>query len=344
MRLISLAIVLTVGLILAPLATEAHAQQSAKVHQIGYLIYGSPASVAHRTEALRMGLRDLGYVEGKNITIAFRSAETANQLPEVAADLVRLKVDVIFATSSTEVEAARQATKTIPIVFATHADPVSVGHVASLARPGGNITGLTLVQTEIVTKELEMMKQALPRLTRIGMLLTLTAPSYRPSADALEAAAPKLGVQLLTVPVRTPEDLDGAFTMMMRERANGFLAVSSPLTRAQRALLAELALKHRLPGMFMTRENVEAGGLMSYGPDLVDMTRRVATYIDKILKGARPADLPVEQASKFELVINLKTAKALGLTIPPSVLGRVTRSSNSACSRGAVLVRVAAFG
>jgi putative ABC transport system substrate-binding protein len=312
-------------LLIALLAAEAHAQQPAKVHQIGYLIYGSPASVAQRTEALRMGLRDLGYVEGKNITMVFRSAETTNLLPEVAAELVRLKVDVIFATSSTEVEAARQATKTIPIVFATHADPERVGHVTSLARPGGNITGLSLVLTEIVTKELEIMTQALPHMTRIGALLTLTAPSHRPASHALDAAAKQLGVQLLTVPVRTPEDLDGAFAMMTRERAKGFLAVASPLTRAQRARLAELALKHRLPGMFGTRENVEAGGLMSYAPDLVDMTRRAATYIDKILKGARPADLPVEQASKYELVINLKTAKTLGITIAPSVLVRADR-------------------
>ncbi|MGH2361208.1 MAG: ABC transporter substrate-binding protein, partial [bacterium] len=272
------------GLLLsiALLAAEAPAQQPAKVHQIGYLIYGSPTSVTHRTEALRMGLRDLGYVEGKNITSAFRSAETANRLPAVAADLVRLKVDVIFATSSTEVEAAQQATKTIPIVFATHADPEGVGHVASLARPGGNITGLSLVFTEIVAKELEILTQALPQMTRIGVLLTLTAPSHRPASHALEVAAKQLGVQLLTVPVRTPDDLDGPFAMMTRERVKGFLAVASPLTRAQRALLAELALKHRLPGMFGTGENVDAGGLMSYAADFVDMTRRAATYIDKI--------------------------------------------------------------
>jgi putative tryptophan/tyrosine transport system substrate-binding protein len=173
-----------------------------------------------------------------------------------------------------------------------------------------------------VVKELEIMKQALPRMTRIGVLVTLTAPSHRPALHALEAAAPNLGVQVLTVPVRTPEDLDGAFAMMARERVNGFLAVASPLTRSQRARLAELSLKHRLAGMFGTRENVEAGGLMSYAADLVDLTRRAATYIDKILKGAKPADLPVEQPTKFELVINLKTAKALGLTIPPSVLAR----------------------
>jgi putative ABC transport system substrate-binding protein len=309
-------------LLIALLAAEAHAQQPAKVHQIGYLIYGSPASVAHRTEALRAGLRDLGYVEGKNITIVFRSAETANRLPEVAADLVHLKVDVIFATSSTEVEAARRATKTIPIVFATHADPVSLGHVASLARPGGNITGLSMQLTEVVVKELEIMKQALPHMTRVGVLVTLTAPSHRPALHALEAAAPKLGVQLLTVPVRTPADLDGVFAMMARERVNGFLFVASPLSRSQLALIAELSLKHRLAGMFGIRNNVEAGGLMSYAADLVDLTRRAATYIDKILKGVKPAELPVEQASKYKLVINLKTAKTLGITIPPLVLLR----------------------
>ncbi len=308
------------ALLAAPLSSGA--QQPEKVHQIGYLISGSLASAANRVEALRMGLRDLGYVEGKNITIAFRSAETAERLPEVAADLVRLKVDVIFAASSTEVEAARRATKTIPIVFAIHADPVGLGHVASLARPGGNITGLSTPLTELVVKQLEIMKQALPHMTRIGVLLTLTAPSHRPASHALEAAAQQLGVQVLTVPVRNPEDLDGAFARMARERVNGFLAVGSALTLSQRALLAELSLKHRLAGMFGTRENVEAGGLMSYGADLIDLTRRTATYIDKILKGVKPADLPVERASKYELVINLKTAKALGLTIPPSLLVR----------------------
>jgi len=318
-------IFLALLLLIAPLTATVHAQQPMKVHQIGYLISGPPAPWANRLQALRMGLQDLGYVEGKNITIAVRSAETADRLPEVAADLVRLHVDVIFATSSTEVEAARRATKTIPIVFATHADPQGVGHVVSLARPGGNITGLSMLLTELVAKELEVMKQALPHMTRIGVLLTSTAPSHRPASHAVEAAAQQLGVQVLTVPVRTPEDLHGAFAMMARERVNGFLAVASPLTRSQRALLAELALKHRLPGMFGTGENVEAGGLMSYAPDLVDMTRRAATYIDKILKGARPADLPVEQASKYELVINLKTAKALGITIAPSVLVRADR-------------------
>src|SRR6266542_3436006 len=279
-------------LLIASLTPEAHAQQPANVHLIWYLVSGPAASWANRAEALRMGLRDLGYVEGKNIAIAFRSAETPDPLPEVAADLVRLKVDVIFATSSTEVEAARRATKTIPIVFATHADPEGVGHVASLARPGGNITGLSMLLTELVTKELEIMKQALPHMTRVGVLLTVTAPSHRPASHALEAAAQQLGLQVLTVPVRTPEDLHGAFAIMARERVNGFLAVASPLTRSQRALLAELSLKHRLAGMFGTRENVDAGGLISYAADLGDLTRRAASYIDKILKGVKPADLP----------------------------------------------------
>ena len=298
------------------------AQQPAKIPRIGFLRFGPASAYAGRVEALRAGLRDLGYVEGKNIVIEFRWAETVEQLPELAAELVRMNVDVIFAISSTEVEPARQATKTIPIVFATHADPVGLGHVASLARPGGNITGLTVLLTDLVAKQLEILKEAVPQATRIGVLYSPTAPSHRPALQAVETAGEKLGVQLLMVPVRTVEDFDGAFSTMSRERVGGFLVVASPLTVSHRARLAELALKHRLPGMFGTKENVEAGGLMSYGADFNDLFRRAAIYIDKILKGAKPADLPVEQASKYELVINLKTAKALGLTIPGSLLQR----------------------
>jgi putative ABC transport system substrate-binding protein len=304
------------------LTAEAIAQQPSKVPQIGYLAYGSPAESANRVNALRIGLRDRGYVEDKNISLVFRWAETAERLPELAADLVRLKVDLIFAPTSTEVEAVRQKTKTIPIVFANHADPVGVGHVASLARPGGNITGLSVLMTELVTKQLEIMKQALPRMKRIAVLAVSTAPSTSPALHAVEAAAQRLGVQVFTVPVRRAEDLDGAFATMARERVNGFLALPSPLLRSQRAVVAELALKHRLAGMFGPKDNVEAGGLMSYFSDADDLTRRAATYIDKILKGAKPADLPVEQASRYTLVINLKTAKTLGITIPPSVLQR----------------------
>jgi len=323
MRRIGLAVVLTLSFTLAPLAVEA--QQPSKVPQIGYLSVGASAEAANRLKALRTGLRDHGYVEGENIHLVFRWAETAERLPELATDLVRLKVDLIFAPTSTEVEAVRLKTQTIPIVFAGHADPVAVGHVASLARPGGNITGLSMLMPEIVPKQLEIMKQVLPRMKRIGVLVVATAPSTRPALHAVDAAAQRLGAQVLTVAVGRPEDLDGAFAMMVRERVNGFLAVPSPLLRSQRAVVVELSLKHRLAGMFGPKDNVEAGGLMSYFSDPDDIARRAATYIDKILKGAKPGDLPVEQPTKFELVINLKTAKALGLTIPPSVLGRADK-------------------
>jgi putative tryptophan/tyrosine transport system substrate-binding protein len=303
-----------------PLA--ARAQQSGKVFRIGFLGFGPPAAQSSRVKALRAGLRDLGYVDGKNIVIEFRWADTVAQLPELAAELVRMNVDVIFATSSTLVEPARQATKTIPIVFATHADPVGIGHVASLSRPGGNITGLTLLLTDLVGKDLEMFKDALPQVARIGILWNPTTPSHPPALKAVEGAGATLGVSLHMVPVTTVEDFDGAFDTMTREHLDGFLVVASPVTTSQRAHLAELALMHRLPGMFATKENVEAGGLMSYGPDSEDLTRRAALYIVKILNGAKPFDLPVEQATKFELVVNLKTAKALGLKISESFLLR----------------------
>ena len=267
-------------------------------------------------------MHELGYVEGKSIIIEFGWAETVDQLHERAAELVRINVDVIFATSSTEVEAARHATKTIPIVFGTHADPVGTGHVASLPRPGGNITGLSVLQTDLTAKALEIFTEAVPQATRLGVLWNPTAPSHRPTLQAAEAAGSKLGVQLLMVPARTVEDFEGAFATMARERMDGFFVAASTLTLSQRALLAELAVKHRLPSMFGTRDNVEAGGLMSYAPDHRDLTRRAATYIDKIIKGAKPADLPVEQASKYQLLINLKTAKAIGLDVSPMLLAR----------------------
>jgi ABC-type uncharacterized transport system substrate-binding protein len=306
-----------------PLA--ARAQQSANVARIGFLRFGPASANAGRIEALRAGLRQLGYVEGKNIVIEFRWAETVDQLPELAAELVRMNADVIFAMSSTEVEPAQQATKTIPIVFALHADPVGLGHVASLARPGGNITGLTIILTDLVAKQLEILKEAVPQATRVGVLFGPTAPSHRPAVQAVETAGARLGVQLVMVPVRTVKDFEGAFSTMSREQVGGFLVVSEPVTVSHRARFADLALKHRLPGMFGTRENVEAGGLMSYSADFNDMMRRTATYIDKILKGAKPADLPVEQASKYELVVNLKTAKAIGLTLSEAFLLRADK-------------------
>jgi putative ABC transport system substrate-binding protein len=303
-----------------PLATRA--QQAANMHRIGVLRFGPAAAFLDRVEALRAGLRQLSYVEGRNIVIEFRWGETVEELRALATELVRMNVDVIFATSSTEVEAARQATATIPIVFATHADPVGVGHVSSLAHPGGNITGLSMLLTEMVAKELEILKEALPRMTRAGVLFTSTAPSYGPTVQAMGMAGKTLGLDLVTVTARAPEEFDDAFATLARERAAGFLAVATPPTYSHRERLAALALKYRLPGIFGTKENVEAGGLMSYAPDLRDLTRQAAAYIDRILKGAKPADLPVEQASKYLLAINLKTARALGVDIPPTLLAR----------------------
>jgi ABC-type uncharacterized transport system substrate-binding protein len=298
----------------------ARAQQAAKVARIGHLDLGPASARASRIEALRAGLRDLGYVEGKNIVIEFRWAERVEQLPELAAELVRMNVDIIFAPSSTMVEPARQATKTIPIVFANHADPIGSGHVASLPRPGGNITGLSMLLTDLVAKELEILAQAIPHATRIGVLWNPTTPSHQLALPAVETAGEKLGVRLVVVPARTADDFEGAFSTMSQAEVAGLLVVASPLFTIQRAPLAELALKHRLPEMVGTREEAEAGGLMSYGADLNDLVRRAALYIDKILKGEKPADLPVEQASKYQLVINLKAAKALGLEIPPTLL------------------------
>src|SRR5262245_57417009 len=254
---------------------------------------------------------------------AWPLAARAQQPAKVArVGFLRFGSASAFAMSSTEVEADRQVTNTIPIVFATHADPVGLGHVASLARPGGNITGLTTILTDLVAKELEVLKEAVPQATRIGVLFSPTAPSHRPAVQAVETAGEKLGVQLVMVPARAVEDFEGAFSTLSREHVGGFVVVDAPLTVSHRARLAELALKHRLPGIFGTKENVEAGGLMSYGPDFNDMCRRAAIYIDKILKGVKPAELPVEQASKYELIINLKTAKAIGLAIPESFLLR----------------------
>jgi putative tryptophan/tyrosine transport system substrate-binding protein len=292
------------------------------IPRIGCLVFGAAAVSGSRVEVLGAALRELGYVEGKNIVMETMWAETVDELPGLAAELVRRNVNVIFAPSSTEVEPARQATHTIPIVFSFHADPVGVGHVASLPRPGGNITGLTMLLTDLSAKELEILKDAVPQAERIGVLWNPTTPSHAPALKAIEAGAEKLGVKLRIVPARTRDDFPAAFAAIVDERADALLVVSSPLARVERNFLAELELKHRLPAIFGSRWNVEAGGLMSYAADLDDLTRRAATYIDKILKGVKPADLPVEQASKYQLVINLKTAKALGLDVPVSVLAR----------------------
>jgi putative tryptophan/tyrosine transport system substrate-binding protein len=310
------------GGVVAAWPLAAHAQQSAHVPRIGYLGFGSAAASAGRVAALREGLRDLGYTEGKNIEIEFRWAERVDQLPDFAAELVGMNVDVIVANSSLLVEPALKATKTIPIVFCVHADPVGTGHVASLPHPGGNVTGLSMLLTDLVAKELEIFTEAIPGMTRIGVLWNPAVPTVQLSLRMAKSAGEKLGVRIIDVPAQTVDDFEGAFSTMSEARVAGVHVVASPLFTSQRVRVAELALKHRLPSMFGTKLEVEAGGLMSYGADLDDLFRRAALYIDKILKGTKPADLPVEQASRYELVINLKTAKVLDLTISPTLLSR----------------------
>jgi putative ABC transport system substrate-binding protein len=293
----------------------ARAQQP-KVFRVGFLAFGNASTWAKRVEALRGGLRDLGYVEGKNIVIEFRSTETLEQLLELATELVRINVDLIFAPSSTETEVTRQVTNAIPVVFATHADPLGLGHVASLSRPGGNVTGLSGLGADLAVKALEILKDAIPHATRFAVFLTPSAPWHRSFLQAAKAAGAKLGIEVHTAPVQTMEDLNAAFAVAIRERADAIFVQPTSLSRSYRVPMAELALKHRLPSMFGGREYVEAGGLMSYAADYVDLTRRAATYIDKILKGAKPADLPVELASKYLLAINLTTAKKLEINLP----------------------------
>jgi putative ABC transport system substrate-binding protein len=303
-----------------PLAVRA---QQPAMPVIGFLGLQPASAFTGRIEALRKGLRELGYVEGKNLLIDFEWAETVDQLPGIARRLVEKRVDLIFAPASTWVEPARQATKTIPIVFATHADPVGVGHVESLAHPGGNITGLSMVFTEIVAKELEILHETVPQATRVGVFWNPTTPSHEPALKALHAAAEMLGVRLHEVPTRRIGDYDDAIASVTGDNVDSLLVMASPISYSNNAShLIELTLEHRLPAMFGYTENVQAGGLMSYAVDVLDLYRRSAVYIDKILKGTKPADLPVEQASKFELAINLKTAKALGLAVPPTLLAR----------------------
>jgi putative ABC transport system substrate-binding protein len=318
MKLGAAAFALALGFPAAPLAAEVQ-QRAARIGLLGNA--PSPA-----IEAFRRGLRDLGWIEGQNIAIEFRWFQgRPERLPELAEELVKLKLDVILAGSSTQVEPLRQKTRTIPIVFGSHADPVGAGHVASLARPGGNITGVSYPHTELNAKKLEVLKDLIPGVMRIAVLWNPTTPSHPPALRAIEAAARQLEVRIQMVEARVVEDFEGAFSEMARGKAQAFLALGSPLSFAHGAQLAGLAVKHRLPGVFDFKENAEAGGLMSYGIDISDSMRRSAVYVDKILKGAKPAELPVEEAAKFEMVVNLKTARALGLGIPQSILTRADR-------------------
>jgi putative ABC transport system substrate-binding protein len=308
------------SLLVAPLGAEA--QQAGKVYRVGFL-WESPTIFPGAVEAFHRGLRDLGWIEGQNIVVEHRwSGGRFDRLASHAEELVRLKVDVIVAPTSIYTEAAKRATSTIPIVFMSHADPVLSGHVVSLARPGGNITGLSLMLTEMYPKFLELLKEVVPKLSRVAILWDPATPSHRPGLEAALAAARTLRLQVQSVAVRSGAEFDGAFSAMSHERAEGVLILSTPLFIAGAGRLADLAMLHKLPTIFGPRVHAEAGGLLSFGPDRTDLFRRAAGYVDRILKGAKPADLPVEQASKFELLINLKTAKALGLTIPPSLLQR----------------------
>jgi ABC-type uncharacterized transport system substrate-binding protein len=321
MRLIGLAVVLAVSLILAPLAAEA--QQAPKEPRIGYLSAGALTTAPTFENAFRQGLRELGYVEGRNIAIEYRWAEGKyERLLELAAELVRLKVDVILAVTTPAAQAAKAATRTIPIVFTLVADPVASGLVASLARPGGNITGLPSISSEIIGKQLELLKETVPGVSRVVVLQNPDASSHAFMVREAAGAARALGVQLRVLGARSPNALDAAFTAITAERADALLVLADPFFRTHRARIADFAAKSRLPSLSGEREQTEVGGLMSYGPSRLDLFQRAATYVDKILKGAKPAELPVEQPTKFELVINLKTAKVLGLTIPQSILLR----------------------
>jgi putative ABC transport system substrate-binding protein len=305
---------------------SAQAQQPKKVSEIGYLSTDSPSTIGERIEAFRQGLRELGYVEGKNIVIEGRFAEgKADRLPGLASELVRLKVDVIVTSGPAATRAAKEATVTIPIVTAQDPDPVGNGLVASLARPGGNITGLSTLAPEISGKRLELVKEIVPRLSRVAVLGSSTTPGNAQALRETELAARALGVQLQFLDVLSPKTIETAFRGAAKGRADALLVLQSPVFVNERRQLADLAVKSRLPTIYDRREFVDDGGLMCYGTNFADLSRRAATYVDKILKGAKPADLPVEQPTKFELVINLKAAKQIGLTIPVNVLARADR-------------------
>jgi putative ABC transport system substrate-binding protein len=317
---------LALGAMLFALCLPAQAQQPKKIPRIGFLIAASPSAIATRIEAFRQGLRELGYVEGKDIVIEWRYAEgKLDRLPALAAELVRLKVEVIVTSGPAGTRAAKEVTNTIPIVMANDADPVGSGVVASLARPGGNITGLSSLAPEISGKRLELLKEIIPTLSRVAILGTSTRPGHAQALREVELAAGAFGVKLQYLDVLDPKDIETAFRAASKERAEAVLALGSPVFVLHRKQLADLAVKNWLPAIYDRREFVDDGGLLSYGVSLNDLHRRSATYVDKILKGAKPADLPVEQPTKFELVINLKTAKQIGLTIPPNVLSRADK-------------------
>ena len=311
---------------LLTIAPPAEAQQSKKVHRIGFLGASSPSAISARIEAFRLGLRELGYVEGKNILIEYRYAEAKlDRLPALAAELVRLKVDVMVLAGPAAIRPAKEATNTIPIVMANDADPVGSGVIASLARPGGNITGLSNLAPEISGKRLELLKEIVPRLSRLTVLGTLTTSGTAQVLKEMEIAAGALEVKLQYLDVRGSKDIETAFREARKGRADAVLVLQGGVFNSQRKQIVDLAVRSRLPAIYHALEFVEDGGLMSYGVSVTDLYRRAATYVDKILKGATPADLPVEQPTKFEFIVNLKAAKQIGLTIPQKVLARADK-------------------
>jgi putative ABC transport system substrate-binding protein len=304
----------------------AQAQQSTKVSRIGYLSGVSLSAEAARRDIFRQGLREFGYVEGKNIVIEYRNSDGISaRLAALAAELVRFKADIIVTGGGPSTRAAKNATSTIPIVMTNDPDPVANGFVASLARPGGNVTGLSTLAPEISGKRLEILREVIPKLSRMAVLGTSTSPAYAPVIREIELAAKALKLQLQYQDVLDSKDIETAFRAATNGRADALLTLNSGILNSQRAQIVELAVKNRLPAMYSQNEYVEAGGLMFYGVSLLDLSHRAATYVDKILKGAKPADLPVEQPKKFEFIINLKAAKQIGLTIPPNVLVRADR-------------------
>jgi putative ABC transport system substrate-binding protein len=312
--------------IIFALCGSSKAQTPTKIFRIGYLAPSSLSALVVRTDAFRHGLRDLGYVEGKNIVIEWRSADgKLDRLPALAAELVRLKVDVIVTTGPTGTRPAKEATSTIPIVMAQDIDPVGTGFVASLARPGGNITGLASLTPEISGKQLELLKEIVPRLSRVAVLWASSNPANAQLLREMESNAGTLGLKIQAVDIEGPKDIQTAFRESSKARADAVLVLQNGVVTPQRKELADLAIKNRLPAMYPRLQFVEDGGLISYGASFADMDRRAATYVDKILKGAKPADLPIEQPTKFELIINLKAAKQIGLTIPPHVLARADK-------------------
>ena len=320
-------VALLVGLTLASVH-RAEAQQTGKVPRIAYLHPGPAAAVSARMEAFRQGLRELGYVEGKNIAIEYRYADgktEAERLPDLAAELVRLKVEVIVTSGTPSVLAIKKASATMPIVFTVISHPVENGIVASFARPGGNVTGLTILTEELSGKRLELLKEAVPNVTRIGALSDLTNPTQPLEWKEILAAAQALGLKLQSLGVRSSNDFNSAFEAALKGHAQALITFPQPLINVHLTRIVEFAAKNKLPAMYNAPEFVDAGGLMSYSPIYTELFRRAATYVDKILKGTKPADLPVEQPMKFEFIINLKTAKQIGLTIPPNVLARADK-------------------